>query len=134
MTTVQVKSNISIDELLGGVSQLDTIEIEGLLSEISLLLAHRKSPSLPVTESALLQNIGKGLPDDIQIRYDELQRKLLAEQITTEEHQELLELIEIIENNDAERLRSLIELSQLRKVNLDELMIQLGIHHPPIYA
>jgi|JI10StandDraft_1071094.scaffolds.fasta_scaffold564562_1 hypothetical protein len=136
MTTVQVKSNISIEinELIGGVSKLDTIEIEDLLAEISVLLAQRKAPSIPVTESDLLRRIGKGLPDDIQHRYDELQTKLLAEKISTREHQELLGLIEIVENADAERLQSLIKLSQLRRITLDELMTQLGIHHPPVYA
>ena len=136
MTTLQLKSEISIDinELLGGVSQLDTLEIERLLSEISIILAQRKALHLPERESELLQRIGAGLPEDVQNRYDELQKKLLAEQITPDEHQELLSLIEIVENADAERLKYLIELSQLRKVSLDELMSQLGIQTPPAYA
>lgn len=136
MTTVHVKSEINIDigELLGGVSRLDTFEIEHLLSEISVILARRKATSLPKRESDLLRKINKGLPDEIQNRYDHLQEKLVAEEISGDEHQELLQLIEVVESADAERLKSMIELSRLRQISLDELMVQLGIHHPPVYA
>ncbi|VAW31372.1 hypothetical protein MNBD_CHLOROFLEXI01-1525 [hydrothermal vent metagenome] len=99
-----------------------------------MILAHRKVASLTKRESELLQKIGAGLSDEVQNRYDALQKKLLAEQITADEHQELLSLIEIVENSDAERLKNLIELSQLRQVTLDELLSQLGIHHPPAYV
>lgn len=136
MATVQLKSevNIEVEELIGGVSQLDTIEIEHLLSEISMILAQRKAESLPNRESVLLRLIGEGLPENLQSRYDLLQQKLLAEQMTPEENQELLGLIDIVEAADAERLKHLIELSQLRQVTLDELMIQLGIQPPPAHV
>ncbi len=99
-----------------------------------MILAQRKAPHLPERESVLLCKIGKGLADGVQVRYDELQKKLLAEQITPDEHQELLSLIEVVEHTDAERLKYLIELSQLRKISLDDLMSQLSIRHPPKYA
>ncbi len=136
MTTVQLKSEIHIDldEFVGGVSQLDTPEIEHLLTEISLVLAQRKVSSLPARESELLQRIGGGLPDDVQQRYDMLQQKLLAAEITPGEHQEFLELIDVVEQADAERLSHLIELAQLRQVSLDKLMDQLGVYPPPAYV
>ncbi len=136
MATVQLKSEVRIDldEFVGGVSQLETPEIENLLSEISLILARRKVPSLPARESHLLQRIGEGLSDAVQQRYAVLQRKLLDEKITLAEHQELLRLIDVVEQSDSERLEALIELAQLRQVELDELMSQLGIHAPRAYA
>lgn len=136
MTTVQLKSEIKIEinELIGGVAQLETQEIEQLLSTLSLMLAQRKVPSLPARESTLLQKIGEGLPDNIQHRYDDLQRKLLAAQLTDDEHEELLNLIDIAEQADADRLQALIELAQLRAVTLDQVINQLGIHPPPAYV
>ena len=136
MTTAQLKSeaHIDLDEFVGGVSQLETPEIEHLLSKISLILAQRRMPNLPAGESELLQKLGEGLPDQIQRRYDVLQQKLLAEEIAPKEHQELLGLIDIVEQADVERLKCLIELSQLRQISLDELMAQLGIEAPPAYA
>lgn len=136
MATVQLKSQIHIElsDLIGGVSQLDTAEIEQLLTEIGNILARRKATSLPERESYLLQAINQGVEKEIQVRYDELQKKLLAEQITPNEHVELLSLVDIVENADAERLQHLIELSQLRQISLDTLMAQLGIHQPPAHG
>ncbi|MEM7126545.1 MAG: STAS/SEC14 domain-containing protein [Chloroflexota bacterium] len=136
MTTVQLRSevNIELHELIGGVSQLETAEIEQILSEISLILAQRKAKSLPAQESALLRKIGESVPDDVQNRYDELQKKLLAEELEGDEHQELLGLIQIVEEADVDRLKCLIELSQLRNITLDQLMTQLGLEAPPAYA
>lgn len=81
-------------------------------------------------ESTLLQKINRGLPTTVQRRYDELQAKLHAETISTDEYQELLKLIEKAELADAARLQALLELAQLRQVSLGEVMNQLGIHSP----
>ncbi|MFQ6057391.1 MAG: STAS/SEC14 domain-containing protein [Anaerolineae bacterium] len=136
MATVKVTSeiNIELDEVLDGVAKLDTPELERFLSQVSILLARRKAPSLPEREAELLQKINQGLPTALQQRYDELSAKLQANTITSAEHQELLQLIDQIELADAERMQHLIELAQLRSLSLDELMNQLGIHHPPAHA
>jgi hypothetical protein len=136
MTSVQITSqvNIGLDQLINGVSQLETSDLEQFVGEINALLAQRKVPSLPRRETELLELINQGLPEAIQSRYDELQAKLHDETIAPDEHEELLALIDPVEQATADRLRSLIELSQLRQISLDELMTQLGIHHPPVYA
>lgn len=136
MTTVQVNSrvNIDIDELIGGMARLEIDEIEHILSELSIMLAQRKALSLSSQESILLQRINEGISDRLQNRYDILQRKLIAEQITPDEHEELLSLIDTVEQADAKRLQALIKLAHLRNVTLDEVMAQLGIHPPPAYV
>lgn len=132
MATVQVTSkiNIELDKVLGGVAKLDTPELGRFLSQVSILLARRKAPSLPEREAELLQKINQGLPTAFQQRYDGLTTKLQADTITSAEYQELLQLIDQIELADAERMQHLIELAQLRNLSLDGLMNQLGIHHP----
>jgi hypothetical protein len=136
MTSVQITSqvNIGLDQLLNGVAQLETTDLEQFVGQINVLLAQRKVPSLPRRETELLELINQGLPEAIQSRYDALQAKLHDEMIAPDEHQEMLSLIDTVEQATGDRLRSLIELSQLRQVSLDELMAQLGIHHPPVYA
>lgn len=136
MTSVQITSqvNIGLDQLLNGVAQLETTDLEQFVGQINVLLAQRKVPSLPRRETELLELINQGLPEAIQSRYDALQAKLNDETIAPDEHQELLALIDPVEQATVDRLRSLIELSQLRQVSLDELMTQLGIHHQPVYA
>lgn len=60
-------------------------------------------------------------------RYYQLQELLQKEIITSEEHQELLCLNDLIETKNVERLELLIRLAQLRGVSLDMLMKDLEI-------
>lgn len=136
MATVQIESkiNLDIEQLLTGVAQLDTPELEKFLASVSLLLSHRKAESSADLEADLLQKINQGLPADVQQRYDTLRAKLQNEMITEAEHQELLTLVDVVEQTDTERLNHLIALSQLRQVSLDDLLKQLEIRQPPIYV
>lgn len=97
-------------------------------------LVQQKSPNIPRRETELLEQINQGLPDQLQHQYDELQIKLHDEVIRPEEHQELLSLIDVVEQASVDRLRSLIELSQLRQVSLDDLITQLGTHHSLVHT
>lgn len=136
MTTIQIKSeiNIEIDELLTGVSHLQTSDLEDFLAEVSILLAHRKVSNLPAREAELLQEINRAFPASSQQRYDELSAKLRAGTITITEHQELLALIDQSEMFAANRLEKLLELARLRQLTLPELMNQLGIQPPPVHV
>ncbi len=136
MATVQIESkiNLDIEQLLTGVAQLDTPELEQFLASVSLLLSHRKTESSADAEADLLQKINQGLPADVQQRYDTLRAKLQNETLTAAEHQELLALVDLVEQADAERLGHLIALSQLRHISLDDLLKQLEIRQPPIYV
>lgn len=134
MATVQIKSDVDIDQLLEGVAQLDTTELQQFLTRASLLLAQRQDTALPSSESDLLRQINQGLPADTQHRYDELREKLRREELNSEEHKELLKLVDVVEQATADRLQHLIALSQLRQIPLDELMKQLGIRQPSVHA
>jgi hypothetical protein len=133
MPTIEVRSQVSLDELLNGVAQLDMPELERFISQVLTLRAKRISPCLPKEEAGLLEKINQGLSPDAQRRYDELTAKRRAETLTSEEHQELLELIDRIERADAERAQTLTDLARLRKVSVTTLMSELGIR-PPDYA
>jgi hypothetical protein len=136
MVTVRVTSEIKIDldQLLNGVTQLETPDLEAFVNQVSLILAQRRVASLPEGETTLLQKINLELPETTRYRYDGLQRKSQAEILTPEEHEELLSLIDRVEQADAERLEALLELAQLRQISLPELMVQLGIQSPPIHG
>jgi phosphoglycolate phosphatase-like HAD superfamily hydrolase len=126
-------SKAEFDQLLSGVAQLETTDLERFAEQVYLLLAQRKVPSLPQSEAELLQQINHGLREATQHRYNELRTKLQAETITPEEYQELLTLVDIVEQAEADRLQHLIELSQLRQVPLPSLIQQLGIHPPAVH-
>jgi len=131
MSTIETRSQVSLDELLNGVAQLDTPELEHFISHVLTLRAKRIAPSLPTEEAEVLEKINQGVPSDIQQRYDELTAKRRAETLTPHEYQELLALIDRIEQADAERVQALTELAQFRKVSVMTLMAELGIRPPP---
>src|SRR6266849_1984100 len=136
MPKVQVTSHIEIDvdEMLKGVAQLEPNELEQIVNKLLALQAQQRAVSLSQTETDLLQQINKGLPPTVRVRYDELAVKLHEEIITPAEHEELLRLIDQIEQADVERLRYMIVLAQLRGVSVDTLMDQLGIRQSPVHA
>ena len=90
MPTIEVRSQVSLDELLNGVAQLDMPELERFISQVLTLRAKRIAPCLPKEEAGLLEKINQGLSPEAQQRYDELTAKRRAETLTSEEHQELL--------------------------------------------
>ena len=89
---------------------------------------------VPASESSLLDKIHRSLPTDIQQRYDNLRAKLQAETLTIEEHQELLNLTDTIEQFDADRLGHLLTLAQIRQVALPVVLDQLQISTPAVYV
>ncbi|MFN8473740.1 MAG: hypothetical protein U0822_16240 [Anaerolineae bacterium] len=78
----------------------------------------------------MLEQINRGVPPEVRQPYGELNDKLHDETITPEEQRELLELSDEIELADAERIRHLTALAQLRNIPVDTLMSQLGIRRP----
>lgn len=134
MTVLQVNSAIELDQVLKGVEKLDTPELEHFFSQVAVLLARRKAPSIPQREAVLLQQINTPLPADTLAEYQELSQKLHGHNITPDEHERLLSLIDTVERADAERMQHLFELAQLRNLPLDTLMQQLGIQTPAPHA
>lgn len=134
MTSMKITSRLDFDQLVEGLNQLETSELETCIEKISLLLAQRKAFHLSTAETRLLKQINQSLPSDIEERHSALQEKVHEETITPAEHEELIALIPVIEKADLMRLEALIELSQLRQITLPELMKQLGIEPPPIHA
>ena len=132
MPKVHMVSEIDLDisEVLEGVAQLDTPELERFATQVNTLLARRRAPSLPQREAELLQSINTGLPRSMRERYLDLNSKRQAETLTPDELLELLQLIDQVEQADAERLGHLFELAQLRGVSSDVLMQQLGLQRP----
>ena len=135
MSKVQLTSQIELDfdEILKGVARLETSELERFTEKVMALRAQRRAPSLPQNEAELLQKINHGVPAEVRSQYELLHQKLLDETLTPDEQQTLIDLSDQIELADAERIRYLIDLAQLRGISVDALMDQLGIRQP-IYA
>jgi len=133
MPTIQLEADLSSDQLLKAAEQLNSQELEQFVQQLLALRAKQQTQNLPVSESELLLKINRGIPVDIQYRYDELIGKRDANMLTADEYSELLHLTDDIEKLNAERIEYLAALARLRGVSLTTVMQQLGIQ-PPSYA
>jgi len=93
--------------------------------------AHQtQAPHLAEIESELLQQINEGLPQEVWQCYNELVEKRRRETLTPDEHAALIKLSDEIEGANARRFEKLVELAELRRVSLEDLMRELGIKAP----
>ncbi len=132
MASESINSPVSIDlqAILDGIARLDIDTLESFAERVNTIVAQKKSAHLPKREAELIRKINEGLPDEIQRRYRILLSKAQEETLTEEEHEEMLELVPVVESKDAERLEYLVELAQVRGSSVDEVMKQLGITPP----
>jgi len=130
MTATQVSSTAT-RKLLHEAENLSLPELEQFVSQLMVLQARRRAKSLSPLETDLLMKINQRLTPEKQVRYDELVSRRRDDQLTPEERDELLHLIEQIETADAQRVEHLIALANLRGVSLRELMTELGIKPLP---
>ncbi|MGH8603975.1 MAG: STAS/SEC14 domain-containing protein, partial [Gammaproteobacteria bacterium] len=100
------------------------------VARVVALRAQREAPHLPHEESALLLRINHPIPPQLQGRYDELIAKRRVETLTAEEHAELRQLTDQVEQLEADRATALVELARLRQVPVAEVMRTLGIQSP----
>ncbi len=130
MASIQVRLQVSLDELLNGVAQLDNRQLNHFIDQALMLRARRLAPNLSKDETRLLHKINRGLSPAAQRRYAELTAKRRAETLTVKEQRELLALIDRIERTDAKRAQAVIKLAQLRHTSVAALVDDLGIRPP----
>ncbi|MGE5340441.1 MAG: STAS/SEC14 domain-containing protein [Candidatus Omnitrophota bacterium] len=130
MPTVQVKAQLSTEDMLQAVKQLKTSELEGFFWQVIALLARRKAPGLSRQESDLMMKINRGIPLEKQEYYNKLIAKRRSETLTDEEYEALLKLTDQIEKLDVERLGYLKELASIQGISLTSIMKKLHIKKP----
>jgi hypothetical protein len=130
MSTIEVKAQLSFNELLQAIGQLSSPELDEFVARALAVRAQRHAPSLPHNEAELLRKINEGLPAAMQQRYDQLIAKRRAETLSDDAHAELLRLTESSEELMTRRVGYLVELAQLRQTTLKDLMRDLGIQTP----
>ncbi|MDM8526481.1 hypothetical protein QUF80_24150, partial [Desulfococcaceae bacterium HSG8] len=133
MPVIQLKADLSFDQLVNAVGQLSRSELERLFSQVTSVRPLYEDRRLSDTESELLMKINEGVSDDVQHRYNELIARRNQGTLTDEEYSELLRLTDQTELADAARLEYLTELARIRNKPLTLLMNELGIR-PPEYA
>ncbi len=130
MLAISREPGISLDNVLKSIGYLNRVELDTFVSRVLAIRARRTAPTLSKNEADLLVKINRGLPDDIQQRYQYLNEKRQDETLIPAEHDELLSIIEQIERHDADRAEYLTQLAQYRRVPVKLLMKNLGINRP----
>jgi deferrochelatase/peroxidase EfeB len=99
-------------------------------------LQERLQPRLPTsqpTEADLLQQINIGFSAQTWEQYYALIAKRHAETLTPEEHEQLIQMSDRLEQLNVTRIQALIQLATFRNQPLTDLMQTLGINpHPEI--
>ncbi len=127
MGTVEIKSKVTFQDLLAGVEQLESKDLEAFVEKVLKLRAKRIAPSLSEKETGLLEIANRPIAPAILSRFDELNEKRISENLNPSEHQELLKLVKDIEFLNVDRMEALAELAKIRDMSLEEIMQQLGI-------
>ena len=119
--------NDSLSTLYHGAEQLDNRSLDTFIENVISLRVRREMPNKQVQESILLKKINKSLPVGQIERFRYLNEKRLGNTLTEVEYSELLVLLEKIERLNAQRIKPIAALAQLRNVTTRELIKQLGI-------
>ncbi len=129
MVTVEVLAKLTVDELLAAVEKLPTAELTEFARQVISLQAQRGVPLfIEEEERALLAIIeAQHLTDEAQARFDVLRKRSQDEMLSTDEHAELLGLVQQTERQDVTRLEALLTLAKKRGVSVSELMSELGL-------
>lgn len=126
MNNKQLKSTL--------IESISDIEDITLLMQLQVFLQKKLTTlkSEKEREAYLLLKINEGLDAEEQEKYLELSQKAVNQTLTESEHQLFLVLIEKSETKAVNRLRNLIELSNLWNTSVDNTMKRLQISIPPI--
>jgi hypothetical protein len=121
-----------LEQTLHSLEHLPTEELDALVTHALKVRASRNAPHLIQAESRMLEQIHHAIPTDVQTRFETLLEKRDAFTLTDAEHNELLQLTDVIENLDAKRVTLLGELARNRGVTLEQIMRDLGITAPAV--
>lgn len=131
MSNTLQEAAVSPDSLIQQVEQLDDTSLGEFLDRAYLVQAQRRVPHLSEQETELLLKINTPLDEKVWQQYTTLYAKLEPGTLTEAEHAALLELIDVIEIANAERIENLTKLAALRGMTLKALMKQMGIGPRP---
>lgn len=125
-------TSFTVNDVLEAAEQLPLSELETLSRRLLQIQARRKASHLSQREAELLQSLTQIAASEPSPRLLLLTQEMEKRSLTADEQRELHELTTQSEALTAQRLASLVELSQLRQVSLDAVMKQLEIKVPAV--
>jgi hypothetical protein len=128
MSKIHIQTEIDTVLLLQGAAQMTIQELEHFVTELNGLITRKKTKSKVRQEKRLLAKINQAvLTPEKRQRYRILAEQLALEWIQPAEYAELSLLADEEEALRNERVKYMIELSQLKAISLPQLMQELGL-------
>ena len=114
---------------LSNFSDMPLKELERFINALNGLVTIKRATDSDKRDKFLLRKINQtALSEPDSVRYAFLQAKMEVENLSEVEYQELLVLVDKEESIRNERFQYLLELAQLRRISLPELMTHLGLN------
>ncbi len=130
-STVQIKSRVTIQDLIEGVKQLSPSDLNEFILKVNRLHDQKIKVDLTQKERLLLEKINEKLPEVTQQRLEQLQSKKSEGELKDEEQEELLAIVDVIDDMNLERVRALKQLAELRGISVNEVMNLFKISQTP---
>ncbi len=130
-STVQIKSRVTIQDLIEGVKQLSPSDLNEFILKVNRLHAQKIKVDLTQKERLLLEKINEKLPEVTQQRLEQLQSKKSEGELKDEEQEELLAIVDVIDDMNLERVQALKQLAELRGISVNEVMNLFKISQTP---
>ncbi len=128
MQAIKTSATIDNQSLLLDVAKMPVPELERFIKDINALLRRKKTQDKALRERQLLDKINRTVLNASQTeRYHILIDKLELGTMTDVEHLELGVLANSEEKLRNQRVKYMIELSQLREITLPQVMESLGL-------
>lgn len=127
MTAIPIEVQLSPEQILSAVEKMPEVELDAFVGKILQIRGKRQAPSISAPEAELLQKITHCIPIELQTRFSELVAKRQAETTDDTDLQELRELSNQIELLEADRIKNLAQLAQLRSTSIEDLIQQLHL-------
>ena len=122
--------NLSSKQILDAVKGLPNKEFEDFVEKILVIRASSQTKNLRSNEAELLKKIYRKFSLEKLVRIRDLKVKRQSEELSEPEYTELAALSDSLEAFHANRMKSLVKLSKMRGLSLEETMRQLGINLP----
>ena len=133
MASVEINpgSKVGVDKILKGIAKLSTEELDQFRRKVNQLWESKNAKATSEKEKKLLRSISQPLlnkPE--QLRYDALQKKRESESLADEEIKEFNAFVAKLEKRGLVRLESIVELSKLKGMSVDDVLRELNMTLP----
>ena len=126
MQTIEIQKGVRVgmEELMSGMSKMETPMLEKFLDSLRHIVESRKNTTAKGREEELLEKIAHVVPAFVKGRYKQLHSKMEGGDITKTELEELRQITNFMEEKTVDRIHLMAELAALRQVPLKDLAEQ----------